>query len=204
MAQKQVGARTEGDVYQGLFFWKKAASLLIPESHVIRVDIEHDEADGVDDISVFYDRNGIDAGGWQCMADYYQLKYHVDNRKTYSSEAMIDPSFINAKSSLLQRFYQAYKNLSDLSNSFRLNLVSNWKWQESDALATILREYDGALPRSFFSKGPKSKLGEVREKWRMHLGMEPDDFVTFAKTLRFQLDFFGRRDFKEWEQLGTD
>ena len=51
MAQKQVGARTEGDVYQGLFFWREAASLLIPESLVIRVDIEHDVADGVDDVA---------------------------------------------------------------------------------------------------------------------------------------------------------
>jgi len=198
MAQKQVGARTEGDVYQGLFFWREAASLLIPESLVIRVDLEHDEAAGVDDVAVFYDGHGINAGGWQCMADYYQLKYHVDRRMSYSSDAMINPAFINAKSSLLQRFYQAYKNLSALTESFRLHLVSNWRWKDDDVLARMLREFDGALPQSFFSKGPKSKLGEVREQWREHLGVEADDFAAFAKTLRFQLDLFGRQYFKEW------
>jgi hypothetical protein len=54
MAHKQVGARTEGDVYQGLFFWRQAAGLLIPRSLVQRVDPEHDEATGVDDVAVFY------------------------------------------------------------------------------------------------------------------------------------------------------
>ena len=132
------------------------------------------------------------------MADYYQLKYHVDKRDSYSSVSIIDPSFINAKSSLLQRFHKAYRNLSALTHSFRLNLVSNWRWQDDDALAKMLRESDGALPQSFFSKGPKSKLGEVREQWREHLEMKPSDFEAFAKTLRFQLDLFGRQYFKEW------
>jgi hypothetical protein len=198
VAQKQVGARTEGDVYQGLFFWREAAALLIPESLVIRVDLEHDEADGVDDVAVFYEEPGINAGGWQCMADYYQLKYHVDRRDSYSSEAMIDPTFIRARSSLLQRFLSAYRNLRTVSDSFRLHLVSNWRWLEGDVLAKLLREFDGAVPQSFFSNGPKSELGKIREKWRRHLRLESSDFEAFAKTLRFQLDHFGRQGFKEW------
>ena len=42
MALRQVGARTEGDVYQGLFFWHQAAALLIDTSRVTRVEFEHD------------------------------------------------------------------------------------------------------------------------------------------------------------------
>lgn len=34
MALGQVGARTEGDVYQGRFFWRQAADLLRPTSLV--------------------------------------------------------------------------------------------------------------------------------------------------------------------------
>src|SRR5450759_413409 len=107
MALKQVGARTEGDVYQGLFFWREAAALLIPRLCVKRVDLEHDEATGVDDVAVFYEAPGIEAGGWLCTADFYQLKYHVDQRSAYSSINFIDPHFLspNAKSSLLEHFY---------------------------------------------------------------------------------------------------
>jgi hypothetical protein len=198
MALNQVGARTEGDVFQGLFFWRQAADLLRPSSMVERVVLEHDEADGVDDVAVFYRKPGVNAGGRMVSADYFQLKYHVDNRESYSSDALIDPAFINAKSSLLQRFHTAYTNLASKHADFRLHLASNWRWRDDDKLAQLLREYDGELPRKFFDDGPRSDLGKVREKWRSHLALEDDAFTAFAKTLRFQLDHFGRRDFKAY------
>ena len=90
MALRQVGARTEGDVIQGLFFWREAAALLIPNSRVRQVSIEHDEASGVDDVAVFYEESGVDAGGWFATADFYQVKYHVDRRKAYTADALMD------------------------------------------------------------------------------------------------------------------
>lgn len=198
MALNQVGARTEGDVFQGLFFWRQAADLLRPNSLVERVVLEHDEADGVDDVAVFYRKPGVNAGGWMVSADYYQLKYHVDNRDSYSTDALIDPKFINRKSSLLQRFHSAYRSLSSEHTGFRLHLASNWRWKDDDRLAQLLREYDGELPAKFFEDGPRGVLGKVREKWRTHLGLEDDNFRQFAKALRLQLDHFGRRDFKAY------
>lgn len=198
MALNQVGARTEGDVFQGLFFWRHAADLLRPTSLVERVVLEHDKADGVDDVAVFYHEPGINAGGWMVSADHFQLKYHVDNRDSYSSDALIDPAFINAKSSLLQRFYSAYTKLAAENSNFRLHLASNWRWKDDDKLANLLREDDGKLPRKFFDDGPRGDLGKVREKWRTHLGLDEDAIRAFAKTLRFQLDHFGRRHFKDY------
>ena len=199
MALGQVGARTEGDVYQGLFFWRQAADLLRPTSLVERVILEHDAADGVDDVAVFYRAPGVNAGGWQASADYFQLKYHVDNRDAYSADALIDPSFISAKVSLLQRFYKAYAHLSEQERvPFRLHLASNWRWKDDDKLAGLLREFDGELPPKFFTDGAKGDLGKVREKWRAHLSLEVEPFTAFARTLRFQLDHFGRRDFKAY------
>lgn len=198
MAHNQVGARTEGDVYQGLFFWRQAAELLRPGSMVERVDLEHDEADGVDDVAVFYRDPGVNAGGWMVSADYFQLKYHVDNRDSYSSDALMDPAFIHGKSSLLQRFHTAYNKLAIKHSDFRLHLASNWRWKADDKLRQLLREYDGELPRKFFDDGPQGYFGKIREQWRSHLGLEDDAFRKFAKTLRFQLDHFGRRDFKDY------
>jgi hypothetical protein len=198
MALKQIGARTEGDVYQGLFFWHEAAGLLIPRLRVKQVDLEHDEATGVDDVAVFYETPGIEAGGWLCTADFYQLKYHVDQRDAYSSTSFIDPHFLsaNAKSSLLEHFYTAYKKVRLNNPSCRLNFASNWRWRQDDELAGILREYDGMLPDKFFSSSDNSKIGSIREAWRFHLSMNKADFEAFARTLRFQLDFFGRRFFR--------
>lgn len=199
MALHQVGARTEGDVYQGLFFWRQAADLLRPGSMVERVVLEHDDADGVDDVAVFYRAPGVNAGGWLASADYFQLKYHVDNRDAYSSDALIDPSFIKSKSSLLQRFHNAYTHLTKLEHvRFRLHLASNWRWKDDDKLAGLLREYDGELPPKFFEDGPRGDVGRIRESWRSHLKLDSVAFGAFARTLRLQLDHFGRRDFKAY------
>jgi hypothetical protein len=194
-----VGARTEGDVYQGLFFWRCAADLLRPNSLVERVILEHDDADGVDDVVVFYRAPGINAGGWQVRADFFQIKYHVDNRDAYSADALISADFIGAKESLLDRFHKAYLRLSRQEGvPFRLHLASNWRWKGDDKLASHLREFDGALPPKFFGDGARSDLGKIREKWRAHLKLGVEAFAAFARTLRFQLDHFGRRDFKSY------
>lgn len=198
MALNQVAARIQGDVYQGLFFWKQAADLLRPGSMVDRVVLEHDEAAGVDDVAVFYREPGVNAGGWMATADYFQVKYHVDNRNCYSSDAVIDPSFIGAKCSLLKRFHSAYTNLATDHAQFRLHLASNWRWQQDDKLAGLLREDGGALPRRFLEDGPRSDLGKIRERWQAHLGLDSDEFVVFARTLRFRLDHFGRTEFRQY------
>jgi len=142
MALHQVGARIEGDVFQGMIFWWHAAMLLRPSSRVVRVTLENDRAVGVDDVSIHYPAPGIDAGGRQCAADYYQVKYHVDHRTEYASESFSDPSFINATRSLLQRFHDARSRLGDADGWHRLHLISNWRWSAIDKLGPILRLSD--------------------------------------------------------------
>lgn len=197
MAEKVVAARTEGDVYQAMFFWHQVCALLIESSRVNRVILEHDAASGVDDVAVFYEPPGIADAASPCTADFYQLKYHVDQSDAYCSETIIDPDFIHAKKSLLQRFFDAYKGLRDHNAWFRLHLISNWRWKLEDGLAKRMRECDGALPDKFFTDGPKSDLGKIRESWQSHLGIDRTTFEDFARRLRFGLDHFGRRWFKE-------
>lgn len=196
MALGQVGARTEGDYYQGLYFWWQAAKLFIDRTRVSRVVLEHDNADGVDDVAVFYAPPGIAAGGSLVSADFFQLKHHVDHRGTYSADSLITPAS-GAKSSMLERF-QAANNalLGDGHSCFRLHLVSNWTWSEDCPLRAMLGR-DGALRDEFFSKSKRSKVGRKREAWRSHLGMDVAAFTAFARRLRFDVNFFGRRAFME-------
>lgn len=107
MALGQVGARTEGDVFQGMFFWLQAAQLLHAQTNVIKVALEVDRAAGVDDVAIWYSAPGTLDAGRYCLADYFQIKYHVDRSREYDSDALCDPDFIGAKSSLLQRFHNA-------------------------------------------------------------------------------------------------
>lgn len=198
MALRQVGARIEGDVFQGMFFWWNAAKLLRPSSRVVRVTIENDVAAGVDDVSVNYADPGINAGGRSCAADYFQVKYHVAQSAEYAAESFCDPSFINSAHSLLQRFLDAYSRLSGGNGWYRLHLISNWRWSATDQLSPLLRVSDeGALPDRFFTAGPCSDLGKIREKWRDHLGLSEEVFEDFARRLRLRVDFLSRGEFRE-------
>jgi hypothetical protein len=197
LAQKQVAARMEGDVFQGMFFWWQAANLLRPSSCTARVVLEHDLASGVDDIAVFYGPAGVDAGERRCSADFFQVKYHVDQSDAYSAAALIDPAFIGAKHSLLERFATAHRKLANKDGWFRLHLVSNWHWATDDPLGPLIRESEGELPGQLLSAGSRSKLGRVRRMWSEHLRMSPHDFEDFIRRLRFGVGYFGRRHFRE-------
>ena len=198
MALKQVAARVEGDVFQGMVFWLHAAMLLRPSSRVARVSIEHDRADGVDDVAVHYTAPGVNAGGRACAADYFQVKYHVDRSSEYAASSFCDPAFIGATRSLLQRFHNARTRLGDADGGHRLNLVSNWQWSTSDKLGPLLRQSEeGALPDRFFSEGPRSELGKIRKAWREHLELTDDAFENFARRLRFRVDYLSRPALRE-------
>ena len=199
MALKQVAARTDGDVFQGRFFWHEACGLLLPRKRVVKVAFERDEASGADDVAVFYEPPGVRDGIGYSQADFFQCKYHVDQRDCYSSEAFIDPAFISpqSRSSLLQRLHGAYEKLRGIYGCFRLYFVSNWTWKPDDSVATSISEGDGSLPEAFFQQSPKAALGAVRESWRRHLGVDETEFSDFACRLRFGLNHFGRRWFME-------
>lgn len=199
MALKPVAARVEGDVFQGMVFWLHAALLLRPSSHVARVSIEHDQADGVDDVAVHYAVPGVNAGGRSCAADFFQVKYHVDRRSEYAADSFCDPAFIGATRSLLQRFHNARTRLGNADGWHRLNLVSNWQWSTTDKLGPLLRQSEeGALPDRFFSEGPRSDLGKIRKAWREHLELTQEAFDDFARRLRFRVDYLSRPALREF------
>lgn len=195
MALGQVSARIEGDLYQGLVFWKEASQLLHKNNTIVaRVCFELDSAAGVDDVVVYYHKK-IQTGSGEADSDYYQVKYHVDQKGSYSSDSFIDPKAINSTKSILQKFYACFQKLKAEGKSFRLFFMSNWNWDSTDDLNGLFREDDGALPAIFFTDGPKSKLGKIRNKWQQHLNICDDDFSTFAKCLRIKTNYLMRGDF---------
>lgn len=203
MAINQVAARTEGDNYQGLFFWKKASSLLVSSSKVVEVIFEHDRAAGVDDVTVFYEHPGVKDANMFCTADFYQVKYHMTQAEGYSSDNLIKPAKENS-ASLLQRFFNAYRSLKDDYPWFRLHLISNWIFSSDDPLAPLIRDTNGAFPETFFTGSSKSSVVRIREQWRQHLGTDIDTFNDFVRRLRLGLNAMGRLEFREsvYDRLG--
>ena len=193
MARKCVSARLNGDDYQARYFWYLAAQLLFPDSIVEKVCIEYDQATHVDDVTVFYKPKKKMSKGKYIEAHFFQIKYHVDYRGSYSADNFINPSFISSKTSLLQRFFKAYSKLEKEYSEFTLNLVSNWIWKDEDKLARSIRS-SGELPDAFFDSSDRSELGKIRISWLNHLGIDSDTFFDFSRRLRLKLNYFGNDD----------
>lgn len=197
MASKQIGARLSGDDYQARFFWYMAAQLLLTDSNVERVCVEFEKALHIDDVVVFYKHAGKIDCGIYTEAEFFQVKYHVNQRFAYTADTLIDPSFIQSeKESLLLRFFRTYKTLRDTYSWFTLNLVSNWTWSGDDSLATSIRD-SGALPDNFYSSSARSTLGKIRMQWMNYLQTDDKTFEDFAKRLRLKLNYFNNNALNE-------
>lgn len=195
MAQKQIAARLLGDDYQARFFWYQATQLLFSDPVVALVKLEDGDAPYVDDVTVTYREPGRRDEARDCAADFFQVKFHVDQAQAYSAEGLVDPALIGSETkSLLQRFFTTFTDLRAHHQWFTLGLVSNWAWAGDDVLAKSIR-HSGALPDAFFSAGARSQLGKVRERWRAHVEADDKTFREFAARLRLKLNYFGHGDF---------
>lgn len=70
----QSAARLMGDDYQHLYAWYLTLELLRPSQKVQWVTVEDSTAESVDDVTLFHgDGSGL-------PDEFYQIKYHVDQR----------------------------------------------------------------------------------------------------------------------------
>jgi len=196
MALHAIGARLEGDNYQHRFFWYQAAQLLLPRSVVTRVVLECDEASGMDDVAVFYALPGIAAGALPVEADYFQVKYHVDQRGAYAADRLV-ASETTGKRSLLSRIADAYRAVKAKHAGYRLTLLSNWDWSTDDPLRRQIYDTDGALRRELLTATGRSALAKIRTQWLTHLEMNAEDFSDFARRLRLALNYLSRAGLAE-------
>ena len=185
---KAIAARRNGDEYQARVFWLKLLKLRT-SNYVKSVTLESDRVSFVDDVVVSYSEPIIDrmTGKREVIYEFFQCKYHVTQHGAFTHENLIDPKFINNKSSMLKRLYDAYVKLStQLSpGAFRLYIFSNWYWAHQDALAKHLHEE--MIRSTFYENGPRSAAGQVRSKLAAHLSISEEELHAFLNTVRFTL-----------------
>lgn len=179
MRPSSSSSRLRGDDYQHLYSWYLALGLLIEDEQIEEVRVEDREAGSVDDVTV---RRRPGSGK---PNRYFQIKYHVDHRESYSSDLFIRRI---GKTSLLEKFRDSWRLLreQDPQGNIELVLFSNWQWVESEPVLKNLRE-DGAFKPEFYEAPPDKPLGVIREKWRAHLALTEPEFDSFFKSLRLML-----------------
>ena len=184
---KAIIARRKGDEYQARFLWLKLLQLRT-DDHTETVTFEGDEVPFLDDVVVSYGEPKKEKlTGKRIIRDLFQCKYHMRSGNAFTIENLIDPGFINSKTSMLKRLHKAYLSLSDElgTDSFRLYIVSSWNWHPDGILSKHCHEE--MICTTFFEKGPKSAEGKARSKLAEHLSVSEEDLQTFLDTVRFTL-----------------
>lgn len=178
----QVAARLSGDDYQHLIGWSHLLELLMPRSLLRSVTIEDPDAAFVDDITMEYEGQ---AGRPNL---FIQVKYHVDQRSQYSTDAFVDAK--GKGRSLLKKFHETWRALrTDAERPIELRLVSNWTWDPADRVRECIQGTDCGLSEEFFTACPGGALGKARAQWLSHLSVEDEEFRAFVRSLRLRLGF---------------
>ncbi len=177
----QVAARLAGDDYQHLLGWGELLKLMIPAYGLDSVTVEDPDAGFVDDVTERYQP------GAPSPDRFLQLKYHVDHRDHYSTDALLEAKG-NGRS-LLRKFYESWADLRGSGRSVELHLVTNWTWDTNDSVGDCLRGTDNSLSETFFTAPETTPIGKARERWRNHLAISKEEFHAFARTLHFRVGF---------------
>lgn len=181
---KAVAARLLGDDYQAMVFWSKACRLLIGEDDIETVEIESDSVKSLDDVVVHHKKGWCDEMGDPVRIEFFQVKFHVSYNGAISSDALIDPVFINAsKVSFLQRAKAAWD--ANGQSGVRIVLYNSWGFDPADGLGDLISCDNGRVKTEKWSGlTDKSKLGRIRAKWRAHLSCSETELEHFLMSLR--------------------
>ena len=189
---KAVSARQQGDTYQGRVFWLEVCRLFQRHTKVACVGYEIDDVPHFDDVAVLYSEPIRDAHGELVSADYYQIKWHVDQGGALTCDALMNPSFIGSKStSLLQRLHEAVRATSARNETARFTFMTTWGIPADDVLAKLVSGRDGELRLDvLFGKGASARFSRVIEQWSHHLGVGHEELRSVLARLRVSASSF--------------
>jgi len=183
--------RQQGDAYQASFFWLQACKLYQPHTGVAKIEWESNSSKGFDDVILHYHPAKLDEGD-NIITENYQVKFHVDHTRSFTCDALIDPSFIGTKTeSILNRLHKFYKDNPEVSKCSRFYVVNTWGIDSQDELRNLIGN-GGALllDRLFDRSTDRSKYGKIRQSWREHLGISSDeDLKKILRPLRIRHNY---------------
>lgn len=178
---EQSRARIGGDDYQHLYSWFLLLLLLPEDSLYDHAYVEHPKAGAADDVTLHPKVPS------KIAAKYYQVKWHVKGTSRYDFKlftAIKKPS----KTSLLQKLFKSWKDLTGGGGKAEIWLVSNWSYATD--IGPFIRE-NSELDDLFHNCSSRSKVGRAKKAWRDSIGTNETEMGAFCRDLRFRLGFAG-------------
>ncbi|MCY4516266.1 MAG: dsDNA nuclease domain-containing protein [Acidimicrobiaceae bacterium] len=171
LSRSPSGPRTEGDEYQNLVAWNKALNALIRERDVVAITVERPASGNVDDVVIERTDGSI---------EYAQVKHAVD-AKTPVGYRWLTKRRKTGSKSLLQRFYDSYRQLSTETRRPDMCLITDRDIDPHDPVMRLRDQRSGLLVPDI----QRTEADEGRRQWAAHLEITEDELVCFLASLRF-------------------
>ena len=179
-----IAARSYGDIYQAMVFWKYAVQML-GNSDIKEIGYEYGKVKSFDDIVIYYDKEQRFRDAY-IDADYFQIKFHMKQSAEITMDSLLDPAFINAKkNSFLQNIVNAYRSEKiDFSRS-RFTMYSVWRIKPGDILNKLISNVDKTFDLHKLQEGktPKSEMGALRQRLCRELSVIEDELFDILRQV---------------------
>ncbi len=175
--------RKKGDTFQALFFWFQACKIFDSTSGVHKIGYEIDTHDGFDDVVVYY-KPALFISGLEIEADYFQVKYHSDQRNAFTAHSLIDPRFIGTKrKTILGRLKEIYYADKENYSRSRYHFISTWLLDSADDLKDLVKENGGINVKKLSLEKSNSRFGKIRKDWSEFLNVTEDELYKILGSL---------------------
>ncbi|WP_019228243.1 SAVED domain-containing protein [Sedimentibacter sp. B4] len=195
-----VAARSFGDDYQGMVFWKYINLMLNNNSDISWIGYEYSDLKSFDDIVVVY-KNEQRFHEDFISTDYIQVKFHMRQSDFFTLDNLLDPNFINATTnSLMHNIVAAYKKLGDNFKGSRFIIYSLWDIAQGDELYNLISNIDNSfeVDKIFDGKTTRSRMGKIRKKFCDILSIKENELFTILKQTCI---YHGRESIAELREI---
>lgn len=197
---RSINARIQGDDYQRLFFWFCALKMFNPNTCVEKVAYESNFVPGFDDVIVYYKKDNPYFDRWHnpVSVDFFQVKFHVTNEGSFKLDDLMDPAFIGATTSIMERLRDAHEKCSQNGIQARFNFLSPWYIHPDDDLSKIIANYEYEMRiHQLFDTNTKP-FPEIKQKMKDYLELSNDnELKEILKPFRIWHGFGSFQQLKE-------
>ena len=184
---KSIIARQKGDDYQDLYFWYYAMKMFDSNEGIEKIVFETKERKYFDDFVVFYEKESYpkDNLNNSITKEFFQIKYHVRNTDSLSVDNLINKKYIGAETSILERLKRLHEEFNH--NDIHYVFISTHDINPNDELHELISNEEGEISfeELFKGKTSRSKMGNIRKKFRDHLNCSDDELKEILMPFRF-------------------
>ena len=171
------GAAIRGDDYQHVIGWLKMCDMLARPAQIASVSVEDRSGRAFDDIVVRFTSGRV---------------VYIQATSSVRGDKAIDWDYLSESKpkgkSRLQRWYDTYVDKSGTGERFTLEFWTPRGFDPDNPILGSLRDLKHEIieTEEMLSVGARSHVGQERDRWASHLGINVEELAAFLRVVRWK------------------